>query len=84
MINLAKVPEFPVISIKFFRKHYLKSDTPYDGRLTAPVKHLNYFFEKFICKLSLLYLYVFKRRLIKEFKAQMNDLKSSMKQGTDF
>ncbi len=72
------------ISVKFFRKHYLKSDTPYDGPLTTPVKHWNYFIEKLICKLSLVYLCIFKRKLLKEFKAQITALTSSMKQSTDF
>tara|TARA_X000000950_G_scaffold232737_1_gene281914 strand:+ start:148 stop:945 length:798 start_codon:yes stop_codon:yes gene_type:complete len=62
------------ISVKFFRKHYLKADTPYDGPLIIPVKNFNCFVEKLICKLQLVYLYVCKRHLIKAFKEQMPNI----------
>ena len=32
------------ISIKFFKKYYLKSDTKFDGELTEPNKNYLYFF----------------------------------------
>tara|TARA_A100001011_G_C14179001_1_gene785937 strand:+ start:137 stop:973 length:837 start_codon:yes stop_codon:yes gene_type:complete len=47
------------ISIKFFKKHYLKSDTKFESELTEPLKNFNFFFELFICKIKLLYLFVF-------------------------
>ena len=47
------------ISIKFFKKYYLKSDTIYNGPLENPNKNLFYFFELIKCKLYLLYLKIF-------------------------
>ena len=44
------------ISIKFFKKHYLRSDTIFNNDLKEPVKNFNYFFELLICKISLFYL----------------------------
>jgi len=40
------------ISIKFFKKYYLKSDTPFKGPLTEPVKNLMYYFDLMKCKLT--------------------------------
>ena len=47
------------ISIKFFKKYYLKSDTIYNGPLENPNKNLFYFFDLIKCKLYLLYLKIF-------------------------
>ena len=47
------------ISIKFFKKYYLKSDTRFDGDLTEPNKSFQYFFDLFICKLKLIYSRIF-------------------------
>tara|TARA_B100000029_G_C17394673_1_gene894728 strand:- start:55 stop:891 length:837 start_codon:yes stop_codon:yes gene_type:complete len=44
------------ISIKFFKKHYLRSDTIFYNELDEPVKNFNYFFELLICKIKLFYL----------------------------
>ena len=44
------------ISIKFFKKHYLRSNTIFNGELKDPVKNFNYFFELLICKIKLFYL----------------------------
>ena len=44
------------ISIKFFKKHYLRSDTIFNNDLDEPVKNFNYFFELLICKIKLFYL----------------------------
>ena len=44
------------ISIKFFKKYYLKSDTPYNGVLNEPNRNLWYFFSLFKCKIVLYYL----------------------------
>ena len=46
------------ISIKFFKKHYLKSNIPYDGVLSDPKKTLVYMFELIICKVYLLYILI--------------------------
>ena len=43
------------ISIKFFKKYYLKSDTPFNGPLTEPDKSSMYYFELAKCKLAYLY-----------------------------
>ena len=44
------------ISIKFFKKHYLRSDTIFNNDLKEPVKNFNYLFELLICKIKLFYL----------------------------
>ena len=43
------------ISIKFFKKHYLKSDTKYDGILNDPKKNVNYYLD--LIKVKLTYIY---------------------------
>ena len=40
------------MSIKFFKKYYLKSDTPFRGLLTEPEKNFNYYFDLAKCKLA--------------------------------
>ena len=47
------------ISIKFFKKFYLRSNEYYDGPLSNPVKNLNFFLYLLICKIHYLYLKVF-------------------------
>ena len=50
------------ISIKFFKKYYLKSDTPFKGPLTEPVKNPIYYLDLAKCKLAYLFhLILFKR-----------------------
>ncbi len=43
------------ISIKFFRKYYLKSDTPYEGLLKEPNKNFTYYFNLIKCKFTYLF-----------------------------
>ena len=43
------------ISIKFFKKYYLKSDTPFKGPLTEPIKNLVYYFDLAKCKVAYLF-----------------------------
>ena len=43
------------ISIKFFKKHYLKSDTPFNGPLAEPIKNLVYYFDLAKCKVAYLF-----------------------------
>ena len=43
------------ISIKFFRKYYLRSDTHYEGLLKEPVKNLTYYFNLMKCKFTYLF-----------------------------
>ena len=51
------------ITIKFFKKFYLRSDQKYDGPLNKPVKNLNFFIKLMLCKLNFIYL-----KLINSFK----------------
>ena len=44
------------VSIKFFKKYYLKSDEKFLGNLTEPKKNINFFLELLICKLYFMYL----------------------------
>ena len=43
------------MSIKFFKKYYLKSDTPFKGQLTEPKKNHMYYFDLAKCKLAYLF-----------------------------
>ena len=47
------------ISIKFFKKYFLQSDTIYLGPLTEPKKNFNFFFDLIICKFYYFYLKIF-------------------------
>ena len=47
-------------SIKFFKKHYLKSKTKYTEPLNEPKKDIFYFSELFHCKIKLIYTKIFK------------------------
>ena len=51
------------ITIKFFKKFYLRSDQKYDGPLKRPVKNFNFFTKLMLCKLNYIYL-----KLINNFK----------------
>jgi len=44
------------ISIKFFKKFYLRSNTKYDGPLINPVKNIKFFLYLLICKINYYYL----------------------------
>ena len=45
------------ISIKFFKRYFLKSDTHYKGELNEPNITLKYIFDLILCKIN--YLYIF-------------------------
>ena len=47
------------ISIKFFKKHYLRSNEKYNGPLKEPVKNFNYQLGLFKCKISFYYNSIF-------------------------
>jgi glycosyltransferase involved in cell wall biosynthesis len=49
------------VTIKFFKKYYLRSDTKYDGELLEPNKSINYYIDLIKCKLSFFY-YLFLMR----------------------
>ena len=53
------------MSINFFKKHFLRSDTRYKGELSEPIKNLSFYIDLFMCKLNLFYIkniYNFKNR----------------------
>ena len=43
-------------STKFFKKHYLKSKSKYEGPLNEPKKTFSYFFDLLICKIRLFFI----------------------------
>ena len=49
------------ISIKFFKKYYLKSDTKFNGFLTEPKKDLLFYFDLLRCRLSFFYYFMLKK-----------------------
>ena len=53
------------ITIKFFKKFYLKSNTTYLNSLTNPIKDFNYYFNLVICKLNYFYIKFFYKKLNK-------------------
>ena len=44
------------ITINFFKKYIMKSDTKYTGELKSPKKTLDYYLKLFVCKLNYLYI----------------------------
>ena len=44
------------ISIKFFKKYYLKSNLKFEGPLKDPNKNLKFIFNYIICKIKYLYV----------------------------
>ncbi len=46
-------------TIKFFKKHFLKSDSIYNGPLKEPIKNFDYFFDLIKCKIYYFYLKLF-------------------------
>ena len=48
------------ISIKFFKKHYLKSDQVFHGFLSEPSKNLNYYIGLIKCKIAYYFHLIFK------------------------
>ena len=49
------------ITIKFFKKHYLKSDTKFLNVLGEPTRSFNYYFELIKCKISFFYYSIFNK-----------------------
>ena len=65
------------ISINFFKRFILKSDTIYEQELTKPKKTFPYYYHFLICKINLLYLkyvYNFNNRNMLNFKKTHNFL----------
>ena len=53
------------ITIKFFKKFYLKSDSKYENILENPDKNFDYFFNLIICKLNFMYVKFFNKKINK-------------------
>ena len=53
------------ISFKFFKKHYLRSDSMYEGELPNPKRNIQFYLELIICKLNFIYLKIFNSKLYK-------------------
>ena len=51
------------ISIKFFKKYYLRSDQTFKGILNEPKKNLSYFLELFKCKIAYLFHSIFSKKI---------------------
>ena len=61
------------ITIKFFKRFYLKSNTKYFNPLTEPEKNIIYYINLFKCKLYYFYLKIFKRKLINTIFDKQNN-----------
>ena len=48
------------ITTKFFKKHYLRSNTKYMGPLNEPNQNIIYYFDRFICSLKRFFYISFK------------------------
>ncbi len=53
------------ITFKFFKKHYLRSDSIYKEELSNPKKNIKFYLELIICKLNFIYLKIFNSKLYK-------------------
>ena len=53
------------ISIKFFKKHYLRTNMPFDGPLKKPKKNLLYYYDLIKCKFYLIYIKFFYKYFFK-------------------
>ena len=53
------------MTFKFFKKHYLRSDSIYEGELSNPKRNIQFYFELIICKLNFIYLKIFNSKLYK-------------------
>ena len=51
------------ITINFFKKFYLRSDTKYSGELTEPQKNFKFYYKLFLCKIFYLYLKYFYKKI---------------------
>ena len=49
------------ISIRFFKKHHLRSMQVFEGLLSEPEKNFSYYYELVICKIKLFYLIFFSK-----------------------
>ena len=49
------------VSIKFFKKHYLRSDQKFTDILSEPQKNLNYYIELIKCKMAYFFHSIFSK-----------------------
>lgn len=54
------------ITIKFFKKFYLKTNTKFDGPLKDPKKNLDYLISYFLCKVNYFYIKLFYSKYYKK------------------
>ena len=55
------------ITIKFFKKFYLRSDTVYDNQLGEPIKNYFFYIHLLICKINYFYIkFIYKKKIIKK------------------
>tara|TARA_B100000886_G_scaffold298737_1_gene227027 strand:+ start:4962 stop:5807 length:846 start_codon:yes stop_codon:yes gene_type:complete len=47
------------VSIKFFKKYYLRSDKKFNGPLKEPIKNLSFYLDLLKCKITYFYHYIF-------------------------
>ena len=52
------------ISIKFFKKFYLQSNTIYKGPLNEPIINFNYIFKYIVCRINYFYIKLFYKKYI--------------------
>ena len=52
------------VSIKFFKKFYLQSNTIYNGPLNEPIINFNYIFKYLICRINYFYIKLFYKKYI--------------------
>ena len=55
------------VTIKFFKKHYLKSDSKFEGLLNEPKKNFIYYIDLLKCKVTYLFHLLFKSKNYNEF-----------------
>jgi len=53
------------MTIKFFKKFIMKSDTKFKGELKDPIKNLSYYLNLIITKLNFIYVKYFYKNKIK-------------------
>ena len=53
------------ITIKFFKKFYLRSDSKYENILESPKKNLDYYLSLIFCKLNFIYIKLFNKKINK-------------------
>ncbi len=56
------------ITIKFFKKFYLQSNTAYNKPLNEPIVNFNYIFKYLVCRLNFFYLKLFYKKKIMDNK----------------